>query len=164
MLFADEAEGAQPEEQVEPADDKGAEAAAKAKEEEAAVETKDAEVNPADQGTTGDEKAPKGDGEDKPEKKKRQGPIPYITFNDLQTWLGEQTTPTSAMDRFLLEGGKIKEILERFTPVAKDSSFKGFKTISSINSHISYREGKGWKYKKQGEGDDQTVQLVGYER
>lgn len=120
--------------------------------------------SPEEGATTGEEEASGGDGDQKPEKKKRRGPVPYTTFEELQKWLGEQETPTSAMDRLLLEGGKLPEIVEKFKSIAEQAGYKGFKTPSSVKSHVQYREKKGWKYDYQGEGDDQVVRLIGYER
>ena len=101
---------------------------------------------------------------DEPPKKKRRGPTPYSNFEELVAWLNEQNTPTSAMDKLVLEGGTMAAILEKFKPIAEEKSHKGFKNAGSLKAHIKYRESKGWVYDYQGEGDDQVVKLIGFER
>lgn len=115
------------------------------------------------------EKAKKEKKEKKPPKKapakKKKGtgsPMRMpTTFKDLKVFLKDPPTPTNYMDQLLLEGGTLQEMVDKFKPYAEKEGYSGFKSPSVLKSHIKYRESKGWEFKYKGDGDDQTVKLVG---
>jgi len=102
------------------------------------------------------EKPPKPAGE----KKKRVGPTPYKSFEELTTWIKEVATPTSAMDKLTLTPHTFDALLSEFKSGYPE--FKSFQTVHQIRAHIKYRESKRWVYEYKGEGEKETVQLVGY--
>jgi hypothetical protein len=81
-------------------------------------------------------------------------------FADVKARLANPTNPTQAFDALCLTGGSPKELIGQFAEIVKESypSFVGFKTETSINSHIGYREEHGWKYEKKGD----KIKLVGF--
>lgn len=81
-------------------------------------------------------------------------------FNDVKARLANPTNPTQAFDALCLTGGTPAELMGQFAEVAKKNfpGFGGFKTETSINSHIGYREAHGWQYEKKGG----KIKLVGF--
>lgn len=111
-----------------------------------------------------EKKAPK---KKAPAKKKAKGTGPMrmpTTFKDLKKFLADPPTPTNYMDQLLLEGGTWQELVDKFKPYAKEKGYSGFKSVSVLKSHVKYRESKGWKFKRKGEGDEETIKLTGVEK
>jgi len=98
-----------------------------------------------------------------PAKKKSAGSPMRMptTFKDLKAFLKDPPTPTNYMDQLLLEGGTFQELVDKFKPYAEEKSYSGFKSPSVLKSHVKYRESKGWEFKYKGDGDEQTIKLVG---
>jgi len=98
-------------------------------------------------------------------KAKGNGPMRMpTTFKDLKKFLAEPPTPTNHMDKLLLEGGTWQALVDEFKPYAKEKGYSGFKSVSVLKSHVKYRESKGWEFKRKGEGDEETIKLVGVEK
>jgi hypothetical protein len=112
------------------------------------------------------EKAPKAEKAEKAPKEKKtgapnKGPMSRPKdFADVKARLENPTNPTQAFDSLCLTGGSPKELIGQFAEIVKESfpDFGGFKTETSINSHIGYREEHGWKYEKKGD----KIKLVGF--
>jgi outer membrane biosynthesis protein TonB len=113
--------------------------------------------------------APKAEKEEKAEKPKKKasgapktGPMSRPKdFDDVKSRLANPANPTQAFDALTLDGGTPKELIAAFADVVKKSfpDFSGFKSETSVNSHIKYREEHGWIYTK---GKDGSIKLTGY--
>ena len=82
------------------------------------------------------------------------------SFEDIQERCKEPSNPTAYMDKLMLTGGKIETLIAKLKEHCSEtkSTFSGFRTVSSVNRHIEYREEHGWVFEK----DDDKVKLVGF--
>ncbi|MGW8177761.1 MAG: hypothetical protein ACWGQW_03090 [bacterium] len=115
-------------------------------------------------------------------KKKASGKVTLRSVRDwpsLRTFLNQEddvlldTSPTNILDKYLYNSGrgmkvsnahkKFLDIIADFNEGKKeDDQFKALKTMSSVRSHIRYREeNDGWIFNKEGDNDDPKIRLVG---
>lgn len=75
------------------------------------------------------------------------------TIPQLKKFLEKSDTATAKVDRLLMEGGKLSELLDGFNEVRGESN--DFRTKSKMTAHIKYRHDvNGWQFQYKDEDSD----------
>ena len=82
-------------------------------------------------------------------------------FETLKAALKNPQRPTAYFDKLCLKGGTVEDVLAKFKQYLADGEidFSSLNTISAVNSHIKYRQEKGYLY----EQEDGKIKLIGFD-